>query len=538
MSKKPMCLTVLSACAALATSFALVACGGGGDDSGATELAKYAPADTLYFADATVRPDADITADIDGIAQKLTGTTVSEALNKALDSQTQVGGANSDFSYDIDIAPWLGDNVAFFGTADLSNTSDLLAEGMPGAAAVTAPGATENFGVVAQSTDEDAAQAFITKASKGEDTTENEYEGNKYLIDQSDDTALGMVDGNVVVASDADQFKAIVDASSGDSLADSAGFKDVAEEASDSSVLNIYAANEPILKASGEDQFPGIKDVYSALGVDVTDSASLLSVVPSENQVSIEALTNTDTDIAVGDASELISTFPSNSVFAAGVSDVGENVTKVIDALDESGIEGILQPGELKKNISAASEGGLDVPKIIASIQDIGFFVSGTTEKNLGGALVMTTNDPEPLQNVLQTFSTLLKFSTDTSVKPLGGGQTGFLVRTPDLPGRPVVLAIKDERLVVAIGLPAANQILNGGSQSLADNTAFTDAQSALGDNSLDLFADPAGIASLLRTQPGSGTKEAADTIEKFHFMASGHGESDNTSEFILNLAD
>ena len=169
MIKKTMLYTVPSACAVLAASFALVACGGSSDSTGSSELARFAPADSLFFADATVRPTGDVAANVDAIATKLTGSTISDQLTEALDDQT----GSKSMNYDADIKPWLGENVAVFGKTDLSNTSDLLAEGMPGAAA----GATmmanqdETYGIVAESTDDGAAQSFITKAAEGEDTT-------------------------------------------------------------------------------------------------------------------------------------------------------------------------------------------------------------------------------------------------------------------------------------------------------------------------------------------------------------------------------
>ena len=73
MIKKTMLYTVPSACAVLAASFALVACGGSSDSTGSSELARFAPADSLFFADATVRPTGDVATNMDSIATKLTG---------------------------------------------------------------------------------------------------------------------------------------------------------------------------------------------------------------------------------------------------------------------------------------------------------------------------------------------------------------------------------------------------------------------------------------------------------------------------------
>ena len=272
------------------------------------------------------------------------------------------------------------------------------------------------------------------------------------------------------------------------------------------------------------------------MGIDIADSASLVSMVPGDDQMSLESFTNTDSDIVSGDATDLISSFPADSVFAAGTAGIGENITKIIDSIDETGIEGVVEPGELKKNLDEASQGGLDVRGLISSINELGFFVSGTTTDNLGGALVLTTDDPEPIKNALGSFSSLAGLAQDAKVKPLGGGQTGFSVKTPELPGRPVIVALKGDRLVLAIGRPAANQVLEGNGDALADSTAFKDARTALGDNGMDMFANAASIATLIGEQDADGSQEAADFFNKFEFMTGGHGESDNSLDIIAKL--
>ena len=86
------------------------------------------------------------------------------------------------------------------------------------------------------------------------------------------------------------------------------------------------------------------------------------------------------------------------------------------------------------------------------------------------------------------------------------------------------------------IGTPAANQVLDGNGDALADSTAFKDAQAALGDNGMDMFANASSIATLIGEQGAEGSKEAADFFNKFDFMTGGHGESDNSLDIIAKL--
>jgi len=274
--------------------------------------------------------------------------------------------------------------------------------------------------------------------------------------------------------------------------------------------------------------------------VDYKDTGTVLSVVPTESEISLVGATNAEAPFESGDPTEVLETFPANSVFATGSGDVGANVTKVIDAIDQEGIEGILKPGELKKNISEASNQGFDVLSIVESLQTVGFFVSGDTVPTLGGALVATTDDPEPLENALGAFSQLIGLADDATVKPLRGGMTGFSVKTPELPGRPVVVAVQDDRLVVAIGMPAAQQALSGKGASLADSDAYKAAEGSLDGNNVDMFANPAAIGSLIAESLGQDptAKEINDVFGKFEYMVSGSGSEDKTFEFNLGLKD
>jgi len=491
------------------------------------------PADSLVYIEGSVRPDQEVADNVDSLSQKLTGTSLTETIDKALESAEE-----GDFSYEADIEPWLGDNAAMYVNADLS-TDSLTAMSDP----ATAAPETEDVGLVAETTDVDAAESFIDKLASQDSggETDGEYEGFSYKVSSDDDSAIGIVDDNMVFASSEAIFKQMVDASKGDNLEGTTAFKDTMDKAADGSLVNLFVANEPILAASQEGAGGiDVNSLYSALGVDYKDTGTVLSVVPTESEISLVGATNAEAPFESGDPTEVLETFPANSVFATGSGDVGANVTKVIDAIDQEGIEGILKPGELKKNISEASNQGFDVLSIVESLQTVGFFVSGDTVPTLGGALVATTDDPEPLENALGAFSQLIGLADDATVKPLRGGMTGFSVKTPELPGRPVVVAVQDDRLVVAIGMPAAQQALSGKGESLADSASYKAAEESLSGNNVDMFANPAAIGELIAQSLGGDPtgKEITDVMGKFEYMVSGSGSEDKTFEFNLGLKD
>ena len=274
--------------------------------------------------------------------------------------------------------------------------------------------------------------------------------------------------------------------------------------------------------------------------MDISDTGNLISLVPTDSEISLVGVTNLDSTIASGDPSALVETFPANSLFAVGSGDVGANITKVIDAVDKEGLEGVLQPGELNKEIDKISSQGINVRSIVESIETVGLFVSGDSVDTLGGALVITSADPGPLKSTLGTFQSLIGLAGDTKVKPLRGRLTGFSVQTPELPGRPVILALKGNKLVLAIGMPAAQQVLNGGGASLGDSPAYKAASQSLSGENVDMFGNPAAIGKLISGATGGDpeTRQFTDVLEKFEYMVSGSGSEDKTFEFNLGLKD
>ncbi|MDQ2699995.1 MAG: DUF3352 domain-containing protein [Actinomycetota bacterium] len=524
--------TVPSLVTVALASFALAACGGDSEDSASSSLAKYMPADALVYVEGAVRPDQEVADDVESLSTKLTGTSLSDTIDDALNSSS-----DSDITYDADVEPWLGENAAMYVETDVAGQAASFDD-----TSGSMDDSAENVGLVAETTDVEASEGFISKVAAEDGATDGEYEGFSYKVSNDDDSAIGIVDDYVVFASSPAVFEAMVDASKGDSLEDTKAFSEVIGNAPDGSLVDMYVNNEPLVSASSEgagaEAGVDVNSIYSAVGIDYTDTGTLVSLVPTENEISLVGSSNIEAPFESGDPSAVIETFPANSLFATGSGDVGANITKVIDDIDEQGIEGLLEPGELKKNLDQASSQGLDALKIIESLETVGFFVSGDSVQNLGGALVATTSDPEPLKNALGAFSSLISLADDASVRPLGGGIAGFKARTSELPGRPVVVAVQGDRLVLAIGMPAARQALSGEGESLADSAAYQAASDSLSGENVDMFGNPAAIGSLLAEALGETGAEAGEYMNKFEYMVGGSGSEDGSFEFNLGLKD
>ncbi|HTU16395.1 MAG TPA: DUF3352 domain-containing protein [Solirubrobacterales bacterium] len=534
--------TVPSIVAVTLTSFALAACGGSdsGDDA-ASNLAKYVPADASVYVEGTLRPDQDVADDVDSISTKLTGKSLSATIDEAL-AQAQ----DAELTYEADVKPWLGDNAALYVPEETISSAAATDVSVGDPATAMVDSSSDIFGMIAESTDVDASQAFIDKAAEAEtpgggEASGGEYEGFSYRISNSDGSVLGIVDDNVVMASSEDIFKAMVDASKGDSLEGNSTFSDVIGKAADDSIVDIYTPNEPLItSAQGGDDAFGLVNLYKALGGNLEDTGSVISLVPSADEISVVGVTNADAALVSGDPSAVIESFPANSLFATGSGDVGANITKVIDTIDKEGLGDVLKPGELNKQIDEISSQGLDIVSVAESLETVGFFVSGDSLDTLGGALLATTSDPQPLENALGAFSQLIGLADDAKVKPLRGDMTGFSVKTPELPGRPVVIAIQGDRLAIGIGMPATKQALSGSGETLADSDAYKAAEESLDGQNVDMFGNPAAIASVVESFTAGDPigDKAVEIINKFEYMVSGSGSDDKTFAFNLGLKD
>jgi len=508
-------------------ALALSACGGG-SDSGSDELAKYAPADAPVYLEGAVQPASDVAANVDAITEQIAGVNLGDQIKESINASGQV-------DFDTDIQPWLGENAAVFSQIDPAQLTGSSSEDLA-AIESEASSSGDSFGLVVQITDTDAAQSFIDKQAEADGATDGEYEGFSYKISDSDGSAIGIVDDNLVVGSTEAEFEAAVDASKGDNLADTDAFGDLSGHVADGALVNVFTNNDPYLDSLKEAGYD-LGGLYSALGIDLEGSGTVLSLVPETNEISMKGYTNAGSDLTSGDPSSLIETFPADSFFATGSGDVGPNATKIVDALNEEGIPGLLEPGQVDKFIKDAS-GQIDVQGIIESLETVAFFVNGENAQSLGGALVATSSNIGPIEDSLRGISSLIGMAGDSQVQPLPGGVAGFRVRTPELPGRPVVVGVKGDRMVIGIGTKASMNALTGSGASLADSDAYKAADESTEAAGLDMFANPLGIAALVANE-GHGDPDAssaAKVLAKFKYMAAGSSSEEGTFEFNMGL--
>jgi hypothetical protein len=500
--------------------FVLIGCGDEGD-SGSASLAEAAPAGTPVFVEATVRPEGELKANVETIAQTVGG--IDDLGDKIVSElESSAGDEGESLDYKTEVEPWLGEKVGVF-------LDDFTGDEF------------ERVGVVVQTTDTEAAQAFVDKRAEDSDdpVRDASYEGVDYKVDSADESVYGMVGDLLVVSEEEQAFKDAVTATDGESLDDDETFGDTMSNAVDGSLADVYVDVGRLIEQSGSGIDPRFKQVLSTSGIEAEEATAVASVVPEKDRVEIDVSGDLgDQEVPTGDAAELLETLPADSFAALGVSGFGEQLQEALDGLDREGVSGTVPPHQLKKGVK---ELGIDLEGLVGSLRDAAVFASGSNESSLGGALVLTAEGSDATEAVERAVTLMRAFNVG-GVTVLGGKTTGFAVHSDELGPKPLVVATKEGRVAIGYGVP---QTLSGlaapSGHTLADNPAFKDAVDALEGTPITGFADGAGALQLADALvPSSETdyREAKPYLRHISFVAIGSGSDGDraTAKLIVGL--
>lgn len=476
---------LLAAAAALA-----LAVGCGGDDEGTDGPASVVPANSLIFIEGTLRPDGQLKEDVNSLAATIGGVDdLGDLIVTELEEDARESGEPFDFESEVE--PWLGERAGFAWRDGDQDTPTIAVE----------------------STDTEATQDFVDKMARRskEGYRDGSYDGVAYKVGGEDDEVIGLIGDFLVSAEDERAFKAAVDAAEGESLADLARYEDAISAASDASLADAYIDVGGLIEASEDGLDEEARQALDSLGIDPSDATAVASVIPSADRIEVEL----SGDLAgqeppEGDASELLGSMPADSFVAVALAGFGEQVREAIDKVDKEGIPGEVPPGQLKQ---ALGQTGIDLDALAKSLGDAAAYATGGSERALGGALVIKTDDPGQASKAISTLGTLARASGSTGVTAIGGGATGFSIRDPDdLGDKPVVVAAKGDRIAIGYGAPQTLRALRGSGATLAGTPEFEEASDALGDAPLSGFVD--GPATLRLVDSLMRTEDAEDRAE------------------------
>jgi hypothetical protein len=513
---------VLILAAALA-AFAVAGCGGSSDSSSGTSPAAVAPPQAPVYVEVAVRPEGKLKSNVESLARSIGGI---DDLGNLIVSELEQSASDSgeEFDYAKEVEPWLGERAGIF--LDKYDGDDFT-----------------GYGVAVQTTDAEATQGFVDKQAKSDEgpAEDGSYEGVDYKIERDDGMTVGVLDDFLVFAEDEQTFKAMVDASNGESLDDEDTFASAFDAASSGSFADVFVDIGNLIEQSGGKIDPDAQQFLDSAGINAREATAVASLIPGSDQIEIDLSSDLGgQNPPSGDASDLLGSLPADSFAAIAAPEFGKRFEEAIDQIDANGIPGQIPAGQFK---SGLKEAGIDVEKIAASIGDLGVFAVGNSESSLGGAAVLTTEDSQEATNTVSNIGLLLRASGTPGVTAISGKASGFSIRSEDLGPQPLVIAAQGERIAIAYGLPAAKQALATDSgQTLADSSAYKEAVGSLGGTPISGFVDgPAALklaAALIPAGEKKGFLEAKPYLTKIDYLAIGSGSSGDqaTAKLIAGI--
>jgi hypothetical protein len=512
---------LLVAVAVAVVAQVVAGCGGGGGSSSA-DLAAFAPPESPLYLQVDVRPEEPMKASVDSIARRVAGIdNLGDFVVSKLEESARENGEPVDFSKEVE--PWLGERAAIFFTAQgLDN---------------------ENADFVIESSDPQKTQAFIDSqaSSSRRPYTDATYKGVHFKVGGTDDNAVGVVDGALVQAEDEAEFQRIVDATSEASLADEERFQDAFSATKEGSVADAYLDIGGLIKRDKEDFTPETVAIFKALGVDFGESTAVASVIPSSDQVEVDLSTDLLSGGSPGTGTtQLLGSLPGGAFAALGVSGFGKRLEEAVDKIDATGIPPQVPPHKLKRILKSQ---GIDLDQIAASVQDAAVFAIGSDRQSLGGALVMTTEDATRAANTVSNIGLLLRIAGTPGVTVLKGKASGFLIHSPKLGGKPIVVAARGTRMAIGYGRPATlASLTEGAGEKLSESPDYRAAVASLGDTPIGGFADGSAalrLADALVPRSDSGFREAKRYLRSIRFIAEGSSSEGEraAAKLIVGLA-
>jgi Protein of unknown function (DUF3352) len=485
-------------------------CGGGDDDGGGSgDPAAVAPASAPVFIEFTLRPEGETKENIDSLAKTIAGVdNVGDLIISEFESSATADG--EEFDYEKEVEPWLGERGGLF--MQEYEGDDF-----------------EGYGAAIEATDEDAAREFIDKQVEADDeeVKEGSYEGVDFKVEE-DETTFGVFDGLVVMAEDEAIFKTMVDASGGENLAGEGDYTSAVANVPDDSAADVFVDIGALVKESGDEIDSDTRLFLDTVGIEPDEATAVASLVPGTDLIEIDLSTNlSGENPPSGDASELLGSLPGTSVGAFAAAEFGKRFNEGIDQIDKEGIPGEIPPNQLKKGLKSA---GIDLESIAGSIGNVGVYVTGNSERSLGGALVMETDDAGQAKNTVSNLGLFLRSANVAGVTAINGQASGFSIRDAELGPQSVVVVAKGSRIAVGYGRASALAAFQESGKTLADLPAYKEATDALGSTPMTAFVSgsPAlKLASALMPPGEEDFEEAEEFLRKIDYVSVGSEASD-----------
>jgi hypothetical protein len=441
-----------AAIAAAALAAVLVTgCGGGGGGS-SDQTASLVPPDAPVYIESVVRPEGAQRDAIDSLASRVGGIDdPGAAIVQQLDAQF----SSLDITYEHDIAPWLGERAGVF----FQNL-----------------GSSPPYALIVETTDPEAAQDFLKKVTESvPGIKQATYKGVQYIesAGQGGPFAAGIVGGFLVFGA-LNEFEATVDASNGNSLANSSAFQ--------SSISTLPDDNLELGYADGQQ----VADQLSHEPIDPVQAAALSTALQTfaNGPVTFAISATTDTaslDLSIPSAvalagGDLVGHAPADSWFAVGAQNVGGILGSALDTADSLRLTSIADQLERTTGVSL---------KDAASWMHNGYAsVAGTSKNTIHVGAVVGSSDPKASSKAITAAKKKLQGDADAKLSSpsVQGADTGFSAEAPESP-QAIDVAQVGNQVVAALGPGHPGDDELHPKQALADDPAFQEGEDALGSD-------------------------------------------------------
>jgi hypothetical protein len=482
--------------AAIAAALTLLAivisgCGGSDDDS---DLATLAPPDAPLYAEVTLAPDENQTEAIRSLASEAEGVEdPGAALVEELDRELSSGGL--ELTYAEDIQPWLGTHGAFF-VRSFENGNSF---GLP------------DFAALLEIEDANGANAFIEKIAEADPAADEprSYGGFDYLYGSDEGGyAIGVVDEALVIGTEA-SFKVAVDASEGESLAESEEYGDRTDALGEDRLATVLLEPTAVVEAAlaSEDISGANARLVRPLLAGLLAGPISAGIGIGDDSAALELVTSVDDEDAFEADPELLEGLPAAAAFAVGVPDAGAILEKGIDSVRTSGLPGAV---ELRRVVEG--DIGIDLSTDVARwLGDFSGYVAGSSALDAAFGIVAETTDPAGPEALLDALQALIeREEPDVPVGgPPEGAEYGFTIGFPGI-GPSAGAGVFGDELVASLGATPGEVLAP--SSPLADDDLFGNARDALGDDFAPVFY--INLPAMLPILQAGGVDDGRDYAE------------------------
>jgi hypothetical protein len=523
LPKSPKAL-FLSIVAVLAAAFVVAGCGGGSGGGGG-EPAGLMPKTAPVYVEVDLAPEGKSAEAINELAGTVMGIeNVGEFITEKLEEAAISDGEKLNFEKEIE--PWLGEKAGIY----LSSYDGQDFHGV---------------GFAIETTDSGEAEEFVNKEAEdsksGEKDTAAEFEGHKYWVEPEDETAVGMIGDYVAFGQGKKSFEEMVEAFEGEGLNESPKFKEAMENTPDEGVGTVYVDIGGTIEQAGSSIPPETQTFFELIQIEPKKATAVATVIPRSEQLEIDVSSNLGKSTPdTGSATAALEALPSTAVLGFAASEFGQSFAEGLERFSENGVPGQLAPGELGAAFEAM---GINVKSLGKSFGDLSGFLEGTSQSDLGGAIMVETKSATEAANLVGNIGLIMRASKTPGVTVLKGGEIkGFSIRVPSLGTKPLIVGAAGEKIVIAFGPQAAAQALHSQAQTLGSTPGFEAAKAALGSTPMTAFVDGgpmlALVEGLMSPEDQAKLGEAKPYLEKIDYLGVG-SESEGgtqTGKLIIGL--